>query len=567
MSDESHRKLLKAIDAIYEIALSPMDYELFTVEWDTYIADLEPQSDQALSLGPHIEKALDILDRLHGPSSNYSYPQALVDMEAGPAAITTMNGKIVAQNASWLKLIETPDESIWSLSSDEADQEKLKSAMHSLHEVSEPRTGFARIYVESTSAFANIAFRRVNERSGEPSKPLYLVRMGHRIWSEEVSQLLTAEFGLTPAECALLKRMAQGDGFADIASETDRAVETLKSQSKSIYRKMLVGSREEAVRVAFQLHFLFQGSSLPHQVTADGQEEGIIRLSDGLVLGWTRRGPANGKPVLFLHGMTLGHGMTDAFVAEMARQNLYLICLERPGYGRSDPPWDWRENVDYWVRIFPEILNSLNLEQVPIVTHTSGVLFGCAAAAAYPERVQQVCALAGGVPISDLSMLADYPAQVRIVSRTSRFSANALRFILSTSTAFYRDEAGRSRLIKKTYGAVPSDAEALKSPEVFKKVQAGMEMIAVGGFDGFVGDGLRIFTDWSQLVETMQCPLHYIIGDQDPICPLKWAESFSQKHIHVDVTSISGAGQLLHHSHHKQTSSVLAAFLNETIVE
>jgi pimeloyl-ACP methyl ester carboxylesterase len=254
--------------------------------------------------------------------------------------------------------------------------------------------------------------------------------------------------------------------------------------------------------------------------------------------------------------------MTDSFVADLARHGYYAICLDRPGYGRSDPPWDWQENVEYWAKIFPDILDSLGLESVPVVTHTSGVLYGCAAAANHPDRVEQVCALAGGIPITETRMLADYPTQVRILSRTSRFSANALRFILSTSTAYYRNEAGRSRLIRRTYGGVTSDAKALESPEVLRKVHEGMEMIATGGFDGFVGDGLRIFGDWSDIVSQMKRPLHYIIGSEDPICPLKWAEDFAQKYPHVDVKSVQGAGQLLHHSHHQKTAEILAGFLN-----
>lgn len=555
----SPKQLLDTINAIYEVALTPDHYEVFAEQWDTYIAQVDPELDDGIDLQVHFEKALTILDRLHTVFLDEPDAETLVESEVGPAAIIDASGGLIASNSGWRDFLPEPVKKLWELCAEPEDSEKLKSVVMSLHEIAEPRTGFLQIELPDGSV-TGVAVRRLFSPS-ETAESRYLVRITRTLWSDDVGTLIASEFKLTEAELALLKRMTVGESFAAVADETGRSSETLKTQSRSIYRKMLASNREDAVRTALQFHLVFAGRAPTKIAPVYGPDQGIVTTPEGLRVGWTQRGASNGTPILFLHGMTVGHSMTKAFLDALVKLNITAICVDRPGYGRSDPFRDWRQSVERWAEMVPSILDAFDLKTVTIVTHTSGVLYGCAAATAHPDRINGVCALAGGVPINDLSMLADYPTQVRIMSRTARMSATALRFFLGSSTVFYRSESGRRRIIERAYGHSPSDMRAIASPEIRQLLIEGMDLIADSGFDGFVGDGLRIFGDWSEYVEKMQVPLHYVIGEEDPVCPLIWAQSFAQKYKHAQVTPIAGAGQLLHHT----KSQVVAEFIGEFV--
>ncbi|WP_411816060.1 alpha/beta fold hydrolase [Hyphococcus sp. DH-69] len=558
----SPQQLLDTINAIYEVALTPDHYEAFAEQWDAYIAQVDPIADDGVDLHEHFEKALTILDRLHTVFLDEPDAQLLVDSEIGPAALIEASGDIIACNIGWRNGIAQTSSTLWDICSELDDRERLRSVVMSLHDIAEPRTGFIQLTLCEGST-TGVAIRRLFSPHGEaPSR--YLVRMTRTLWSDDIGRLIAAEFKLTDAELALLRRMTIGDRFSDVADETNRSVETLKTQARSIYRKMLASSREDAVRIALQFHLVFVGRSPKTSAPNVGAGQGMVTLPDGSRLGWTQKGAADGTAILFLHGMAVGHGFTKRFTDELANHNLKAICIDRPGYGRSDPYRDWRKSVEHWSSMVPALLDALDLKKVTVVTHTTGVLYGCVAAANFPDRINGVCALAGGVPISDLSMLADYPTQVRIMSRTAHMSPTALRFFLGSSTVFYRSEKGRRRIIERAYGHSLSDTKAIATTEIRQLLIEGLDMIAHNGFDGFVGDGLRIFGDWSEFVDRMRVPLHYVIGEEDTVCPLIWAQSFAQKYKHTQVTPIAGAGQLLHHTQPELVAEIIADFVEST---
>lgn len=557
MTIKADDRLLSIIDAIYETALSPEQYEAFADAWDDYVTAPAPDASGAARILAHIDKALSIIERLHGAPSAQEGPQALVDAEATAAAVATADGAILASNEAWRAF--GAEESLWSLTRNDDEHETLKSLVRSLHDLAKTRTSLARFTDKAAGRSRLIALRRLS--GGGDGAPLYLARIAQSVWSPQVENYLAAEFQLTPAELALLQRMTHGHSFSEIAALSGRGPETLKSQSKSIYAKMQVAGREDAVRTALYLHLFMDGAAEPASFRADSPASLAI-LPDRRRIAWVKRGAPDGRKFLFLHGMSLGHGVTEKFETLLEENNLTAVSIDRPGYGRSDPPQNWRRCVEEWIDLYPDLVATLGLGRAPVVTHTSGVMYACAAAARHPGLVPGVCALAGGAPIFDDDALSAYPPQVRVISRTAKFSPLALRFVAASAAAFYFRALGTRRLIKRTYSATPCDGEALKDPEIYDLLKSGMEMISHGGLDGFVGDACTVFGDWSPYVAAMQTPLLYVVGEDDQICPLAWARAFAQRYAHVEVSPIRRAGQLLHHTHPEETVAQIAAFID-----
>ena len=317
MQDQNNSHLLAAIEALYQAALAPGDYEAFVGEWDKHIAELDPDSEDAQHLLKHIDQAMSILDRLH-PISRESFSDAeFVERETGPAAIVDSFGRILTKNENWEVVSDAAPGTLWDIVDDPYEQDALRHEIKSLHEIAEPHSGFARITDNVSGASIGVSVRRLSDAGHGNKSPTYLVRTSHAVWSDHVGDVLIGEFSLTPAEIALVKHMSLGLSFAEITKETGRSPDTLKTQSKAIYRKMNVTGREDVVRVTLQLHLLLQGAAPKRQVQFQGSDQGFVQLKDGRRVAWTMRGAKLGRGFLFLHGMGLGHGMTQRFIKEL----------------------------------------------------------------------------------------------------------------------------------------------------------------------------------------------------------------------------------------------------------
>lgn len=96
-------------------------------------------------------------------------------------------------------------------------------------------------------------------------------------------------------------------------------------------------------------------------------------------------GPAGGRPVLVLHGVT----NTGARFRRLAQEELGAMRVLAPdlrGHGRStwDPPWC----VTRHVADVTETLDACGAERVAVVGHSFGGLLGMALAASDPGRVE-----------------------------------------------------------------------------------------------------------------------------------------------------------------------------------
>ena len=550
MDAEKRANLLNVIESLYAAALSADHHDAFQDQWSAYLADLPARPDGlADPVLQHVEKALTIIDRLQFANAGSLDPQSLVDQEPTPTGIIDGSGTLLARNAALKTVLPRQAHSIWDLISDSKDQAELRSALRSVHQIADARTQFLSFQMHAEDGLTLASVRRLpTQGTSEKETARFKFQIGHPVWSPAASDFLTETFSITPAERAVLQGMVKGDSFQKIAEGADRSADTIKAQSKSIYRKLGVSGREAAVRLILQLH-LIMGPKPARTVIADS--ENILELTSGRKIGYWVRGDMQGKPFLFLHGMSLGHNMTAEFVQGLKKLGLKAICVDRPGYRTSDPPRDWRHSVEEWANLFPELMDRLGLDRTSIVTHTTGVMYACAAAAMHPARVSGICALAGGVPITEARMLEEYPSQLRLIARTARFSPTALRFLVTSGTAFFYRKNGAEKTIRRTYSQSPADKAALDHPDIYALVEQGMTLIGQQGrgYDGFVGDGLKVFGDWSDYPAKLQCSLTYVIGDEDPICPLDWARAFAQKHPHITVEAIAGAGQLLHHTH------------------
>ncbi|MBN9745866.1 haloalkane dehalogenase [Amycolatopsis sp. A1MSW2902] len=138
----------------------------------------------------------------------------------------------------------------------------------------------------------------------------------------------------------------------------------------------------------------------PQYTDLSDPDGGLIRV------GYVEAGPAEGPPVLLLHGEPSWSFLYRKMLPVLADAGLRAIAPDLVGFGRSDKP---AEIVDHtyarhveWMRRFA--FDVLGLEGVTVVGQDWGGLIGLRLVAEHPGRFAGVVAANTGLPTGDVDM-------------------------------------------------------------------------------------------------------------------------------------------------------------------
>ena len=100
----------------------------------------------------------------------------------------------------------------------------------------------------------------------------------------------------------------------------------------------------------------------------------------------------SGPPLLLLHGASHTAAVWAPLLAGL--RGFRLLAVDLPGHGLSDPVRYRRGHVrEHTHRLLDEILDALELDDVPVVGHSLGAMFALWHAAARSERISGVIAV------------------------------------------------------------------------------------------------------------------------------------------------------------------------------
>ncbi len=146
---------------------------------------------------------------------------------------------------------------------------------------------------------------------------------------------LADSVGLIASAGQLLKGLMQGKSVQAIARDLDRTEGTVRQQLKSIMAKMGVNSQQRLISTAYALSLMYQ-QTRPATPTATAYMQGAT-LHEGRhgVVGLHSFGPADGIPVLFVHGVLFGIAALPDRRAAAQKLGLRVPAPERPGFGHT----------------------------------------------------------------------------------------------------------------------------------------------------------------------------------------------------------------------------------------
>jgi haloalkane dehalogenase len=126
----------------------------------------------------------------------------------------------------------------------------------------------------------------------------------------------------------------------------------------------------------------------------------------GVRMAYVEAGPADGEPVLLLHGEPSWSFLYRRVMRVLAEHGLRAIAPDLIGFGRSDKPAEiadhsYARHVE-WVRAFA--FDRLDLRDVTVVGQDWGGLIGLRLVAEHPDRFARVVAANTGLPTGEHPM-------------------------------------------------------------------------------------------------------------------------------------------------------------------
>ena len=180
----------------------------------------------------------------------------------------------------------------------------------------------------------------------------------------------------------------------------------------------------------------------------------------GLTFDVYEGGPADGQPVLLLHGFPQDHREFDAVLPRLHAAGLRTYALDQRGYSPGARPG---AVADY---ALPEatadavaVLDELGLESAHVIGHDWGATVGWLLAAHHPERVRTLTALSVPHPRALLLALRVRPSQ------RARFAYMAVfRSALAERLLLARDGAALRAMLKPIGARAGGHVEARREP-------------------------------------------------------------------------------------------------------
>lgn len=528
------------VDLVYASTIDPLRYDDLMARWQEHLDAVlaasdsapDPLSSTAADYGEierHFNRAFTFLERLGRPETGARSLGTLVEGEARPAMIVDANGRIVAVNTrAFEQFGVSSGDMVSALSLEAAGLANIRQALAQMADEPVGRLlTVTRILSPRDGSTPIIALNRT--AAIDPARPLALLSVADIAWSERIGEILRQVFGLTAAECEIARGVIGGLSTEQLAEQRGRSEQTVKTQFKSVLRKLELRTQAELIRMTAAL---MQMDSAPRLLRGAEETGGASRsslmLGRGRVLDVVAIGPDTGRPVLFIHGMLDGHSVTGSTCAALERRRIRLICPVRPNFGTSSPDGEAEGAPDRFAVDLAAVMDHFGIESCPVIGHMAGSVYAFAAAANLGRRVSHVVNIAGGVPILSTAQFATMPARQRIIAHTAYYTPRLLPLVLRAGIALL-DSGGDQAFMNALYRTAPLDRRIAATPEVFALLREGYRFTVAQGHRAFETDAFQVVRDWSAHVERSSQPVLLLHGAHDPVVHISTVRDFATR--------------------------------------
>jgi pimeloyl-ACP methyl ester carboxylesterase len=262
------------------------------------------------------------------------------------------------------------------------------------------------------------------------------------------------------------------------------------------------------------------------------RDEGTVRLADGRVVAWSSWGPADGQPLLQLHG-TPGSRLSRSADPELYdRVGANAVTFDRPGYGGSTPNRD-RTVLDVADDALA-VADAFGWGRFAVLGVSGGGPHALALGVRAPERVTRLGIAVGATP-------ADLVDPDALIAHNREARRRALDEGRESLEEFLSEPARRAA--EDPFGTIDyamadapeADREVLGRQGVREHLADSLREAFANGPTGWYDDSWTISTAWGFELADVRMPVHMWYGELDRNVPLAAVRTMASQ---LDVASL-----------------------------
>lgn len=566
-------------DSTLDVAIDPKSLDAFIDAWNA--AGLEQgiahkPIEDIEELGPnyydYLSRAVMFLQR--GEASQPDLQSVLDYFDSQAAFIVDTDRKIVEANVAAQEWLGPQAEgSVINIGQSDDERSNFRKALNDAFASDLSFKCVLKVHEQEEQNPILLQVCRLTQME-KSDRPKVLVVSSKRYWRVGQDDALKETFGLTSAECEIVRALVQGKFIKGIAEARKTSEGTVRDQVKTIFSKMNVNSQAEIIRLVLAMADLplsadetTRTKAPARSVSANWVEEEVWRpfrsliTPDGRKLDYHEMGPANGAPILYSH-MGYCQARWSRSMIELAYQHgLRVICPIRAGYGHSD---NLHPNADVMTATRKDtllILDSFGISKLPYIAHGNDLVFAVDLIAKWPERIPELIGICARPCLPDNVQLLGTGAWQRFFMSTAKHAPKIVHFGSKAAVAMGK-RMGMEAMHQKLCKDSPADLALLDSDEMRPVVLSNSSMVAsttTNAAQAFAMEYIAIEQDWSAvMLQARETPMQILFGEQDPTIDLASVEKIRAAYPWIELEVIEGTGQFLMYQKYRELIPMFA---------
>ena len=348
-------------------------------------------------------------------------------------------------------------------------------------------------------------------------KPVGILQELKAVWDDQVGRLFAQSLKLTSIEQSICRAIVSGTSLRTLANERERSVGTVRNQLKRMLAKLHLNSQSELI--CLYAGFLkFHQASLPGQRRAFELESKrqlqVFELLPDRQLAVDVWGEENAEPVLYLHPLIGGTGLTTAAKEAFSASGRKLIMPWRPGYGATSNLQPGAMHLSEYADLLDKLLDTFKIDRCTVLASNGAMPYALAFANRYANRCKGIVLSAPAIPLTKRNQISLMSMQLRVAAYLAKHSESIFKhYLRSTLNAI---EAGHEEAIgKRFFEKSAADQKMSESPELRRIVIDALGYSFINGYDGALHDFLLYRENWLTNIKNLETPIHMVFGQQD----------------------------------------------------
>ena len=379
-------------------------------------------------------------------------------------------------------------------------------------------------------------------------------------WDDELGAVVGDTFQLTDAERGILRAVVEGQSLTAVAQARGRSVETVRTQTRSLFAKTGMHSQIDLVRMYMMISRLHtqKQSAISLAFSRYGMRTEMLEVEPGREVQVDLLGPDDGLPVFLMHGFVSGTRFPNSTNKIIHDLGLKIIAPWRPGYAGSPPAkCSFHDFPMQVVKDAQRVMAHYAVERTVLVGRFSGALYAAAAANKLGSAIAGLCLISPTPPTRSRRHLDTIKVETRTFAYSARYFPQALPVLMhSLLQAVGRSDA--ETFFAKWYSEPEIDLVQARRPEIYRLIAEGWRNTMRRGSDAYIIDARHAAHDWSAYLQDLNCPSLLIHGDIDPTTLIEHAREMTEYTPGLALDEISGGGQLICYSHPEQVFGRIA---------